>query len=50
MADPWFRKTFNMSDIPQDAVIYVASIGYHELYVNGRKVGDAVLSRFGYGS
>ena len=39
MADPWFRKTFNMSDIPQDAVIYVASIGYHELYVNGRKVG-----------
>lgn len=44
MADPWFRKTFNMSDIPQDAVIYVASIGYHELYVNGRKVGDAVLS------
>lgn len=27
-----------------DAIIYVASIGYHELYVNGRKVGDAVLS------
>lgn len=44
MADPWFRKTFTLPDTPQDAVIYIASIGYHELYVNGKKVGDAVLS------
>lgn len=44
MPDPWFRKTFNLETIPQDAVIYVASVGYHELYVNGKKVGDAVLS------
>lgn len=44
MADPWFRKTFSLPDTPQDAIIYVASIGYHELYVNGQKVGDAVLS------
>ena len=29
---------------PEHATAYVASIGYHELYVNGRKVGDAVLS------
>lgn len=44
MADPWFRKTFTLAAAPQDAVIYVASIGYHELYVNGQRVGDAVLS------
>lgn len=44
MADPWFRKTFVLDEVPSDAVAYVASIGYHELYVNGRKVGDAVLS------
>lgn len=44
MQDPWFRKTFSLKDMPQDAVVYVASVGYHELYVNGRKVGDAVLS------
>ena len=44
MADPWFRKTFELSEALRDAVIYVASIGYHELYVNGQKVGDAVLS------
>ena len=44
MYDPWLRKTFILSDFPKDAVLCVASIGYHELYVNGRKVGDAVLS------
>ena len=44
MADPWFRKTVVLETVPADAVAYVASIGYHELYVNGKKVGDAVLS------
>jgi alpha-L-rhamnosidase len=44
MPDPWFRKTVTLAEAPRRAVIYVASIGYHELYVNGRRVGDAVLS------
>ena len=44
MPDPWFRKTFLLRAAPARAVIYVASIGYHELYVNGRKVGDQVLA------
>jgi len=42
--DPWFRKTFELPEIPARAEIYVASIGYHELYVNGRKIGDGVLA------
>ncbi len=42
--DPWFRKTFTLEKVPARAVAYVASVGYHELYVNGKKVGDAVLS------
>lgn len=41
--EPWFRKTFQLKQKPQSAVIYVGSIGYHELYVNGKKVGDRVL-------
>ena len=41
--DPWFRKTFDLPAVPAQAVAYVASVGYHELYVNGQKVGDAVL-------
>lgn len=43
-SEPWFRKTFTLPKAPVRAVAYVASIGYHELYVNGRKVSDAVLT------
>jgi len=42
--DPWVRKTFQLERKPERAVIYVASVGYHELYVNNKKVGDAILS------
>lgn len=42
--DPWLRKGFELSAKPERATIYIASVGYHELYVNGKKVGDAVLS------
>ena len=42
--DPWLRKTLELPEAPARAVIYVASIGYHELYVNGQKLGDAVLA------
>jgi len=41
--DPFLRKTFLLDKKPEKANIYVASVGYHELYVNGKKVGDAVL-------
>jgi len=42
--DPWFRKTFELPEAPKRAVVYVASVGYHECYVNGRRIGDAVLA------
>jgi alpha-L-rhamnosidase len=44
LPDPWLRKSFALENVPKRAVIHVASVGYHELYVNGRKIGDAVLS------
>jgi alpha-L-rhamnosidase len=44
LPDPWLRKVFTLPAAPQRAAMWVASIGYHELYVNGRKVGDAVLA------
>ncbi len=43
-ADPWFRKDFSISGRPVRALAYVASLGYHELYINGKKVDDRVLS------
>ena len=42
--DPWLRKTFILDAKPEHAVVYVASVGYHELYVNGKKIGDTVLA------
>lgn len=41
---PWFRKKFNISSLPGAALAYIGSIGYHELYVNGQKVGSQVLA------
>jgi hypothetical protein len=37
------RKQFRLSTQPRRAVARVCGLGYGELYVNGRKVGDAVL-------
>jgi alpha-L-rhamnosidase len=42
--DPWLRKEFDLAAAPTRAVVYVASVGYHELYVNGVRAGDAVLA------
>jgi len=42
--DPWLRKSFSLAAVPGQAVIYVASVGFHELYVNGKRVGDDVLA------
>ncbi|RZK82354.1 MAG: alpha-L-rhamnosidase [Pedobacter sp.] len=44
IVDPWLRKTFNLTAKPKRAVFYVASIGFHELYVNGKKITEDVLS------
>src|SRR6218665_2677614 len=42
--DPWLRKTISIKVKPGRAMFYVASVGYHEVYVNGRKVGNEVLA------
>jgi alpha-L-rhamnosidase len=41
---PFLRYEFDLEKAPLFAPGYVASVGYHELYVNGKKVGDAVLT------
>ncbi|HWD37215.1 MAG TPA: family 78 glycoside hydrolase catalytic domain, partial [Fimbriimonas sp.] len=43
VSDPWLRKELELPSQPTRAAIQVASIGYHELYVNGIRVGDGVL-------
>lgn len=44
MKDPWFRKTFTLNEKPAKANLFVASVGYHEVFVNGKKIGDHVLA------
>lgn len=43
-ADPFFRKSFELTEAPKRAILFLASFGYHELYVNGSRVGDDVLA------
>lgn len=40
----WYRKNFELKEPVQSGFVYLASFGYHELYVNGQKVGDEVLN------
>ena len=44
LPSPWLRKTFTLARKPNRAVAYVNPLGYYELYINGRKVDDHVLS------
>lgn len=44
ISDPWFRKTVTLDEKPRKAIFFVASVGYHELYVNGERMGDEVLA------
>ena len=41
---PWFRKEFLLDGKPSEAILTVSSDNYFELYINGRKVGEDVLS------
>ncbi|MGH2947911.1 MAG: family 78 glycoside hydrolase catalytic domain [Solirubrobacteraceae bacterium] len=41
--DPLLRKEFSITKPVLQARVYVAGLGYHELRLNGRKVGDHVL-------
>jgi alpha-L-rhamnosidase len=41
---PFLRKTVVVSEKYDELYMHVSSLGYHELYVNGKKVGDALLA------
>ncbi|MDR1675737.1 MAG: glycoside hydrolase family 78 protein [Tannerella sp.] len=40
----WFRKNLSLDARPGAVFIHVASLGHHELYVNGQKADDRVLA------
>ncbi|AKJ63657.1 family 78 glycoside hydrolase catalytic domain [Kiritimatiella glycovorans] len=40
---PQFRRTFRLESPPREARAYICGLGYYELFINGRRVGDRVL-------
>ncbi len=40
----WFRRDMELAEPPASAIIHVATIGYHELHINGTKADDRVLA------
>jgi alpha-L-rhamnosidase len=40
----WFRKNLTLDAEPDAIFIHVASLGHHELYINGQKADDRVLA------
>ncbi|HEC44709.1 MAG TPA: hypothetical protein ENI20_17980 [Bacteroides sp.] len=41
---PYYRHSFYLDDMPERATVYLASLGYFELYINGEKLGNEVLA------
>ena len=41
---PLLRQTFNLTQTGQKTLLVVNSLGYHEIILNGQKVGNAVLT------
>lgn len=42
-AVPLFRREFTLERIPERARVYISGIGYCEAWLNGKRLGDAVL-------
>ena len=40
---PFFRKTFEVNSQLKNGKVYICGVGFYELYINGKKVGDHVL-------
>jgi len=43
LAHPWLRRTFEMKEVGERAVMYINTGSYYELHINGKKVGPYVL-------
>lgn len=41
---PLIRKQFETEENTEKMLLYINSLGYHEVYVNGEKIGDYILT------
>ena len=42
--EPLFRKTFSLKKRSRNTMLHICSLGYHEIYINGIKVGRAIMN------
>ncbi len=40
---PYYRHSFTLEEVPVSAPVYIASLGYFQLFINGEKVDKGVL-------
>ncbi|MBO4741593.1 MAG: alpha-L-rhamnosidase N-terminal domain-containing protein, partial [Bacteroidales bacterium] len=41
---PLLHKTFDCTDAKAPAFLHISTLGYHEIYLNGERIGDDVLA------
>ncbi|EGK01255.1 family 78 glycoside hydrolase catalytic domain [Dysgonomonas gadei] len=41
---PYLRKEFAVAKAVKKAIAYISGLGFYEMYINGEKIGDQVLS------
>lgn len=41
---PFFRKEFTVGKKIKQAIVYVSGLGFYELFLNGKRIGDQVLA------
>ncbi len=41
---PYFRREFTIEKKIKQAKVYLSGLGFYELYINGKKIGDQVLA------
>ncbi|NMC37315.1 MAG: family 78 glycoside hydrolase catalytic domain [Bacteroidales bacterium] len=44
VTSPQLRKIFEINEIPDKVFLHVNSLGYHEIWINGKKAGENVLA------
>lgn len=46
VAAPYFRKSFQLDEIPETAGLWICGLGFYELYVNGQRITKGLLSPY----
>lgn len=46
VAAPYFRKSFQLNEVPETAGLWICGLGFYELYINGHRITKGLLSPY----